>query len=153
MPKIMDINGMAGDAAMIGAALSGGSFEEVLKGPVLEEIRGGIRDNFASQSGPAGEAWPARKVKGDGHALLQDTGALMRAATGTGPGKVLDVTPRTLSTGVDKSEQLGGIPGAGVHQFGYRNIPARPYLGASEERLDKVEELIADRGLEMIDGG
>ncbi len=125
MPKIMNINALAGDLAMIGAALSDGSFAETLKGPVLDEVRGGIQDNFDSQSGPGGETWPARKVSGDGHPLLQDTRALIQAATG-GTGNVTNVTARELSTGVDKDGGGGGIPGAGAHQHGYGNIPARP---------------------------
>ena len=151
MSKTMDINGLAGDLAMINAALSDGSFQETLKGPVLDEIRGGIRENFASQSGPGGETWPARKVPGDGHPLLQQSGALIQAATG-GTGNVTNVTPRELSTGVDKGGGGGGIPGAGAHQHGYGNIPARPYLGASEERLDAAGEAIANRGYELVDG-
>ncbi len=151
MPKTMDINDLAGDLAMINAALSDGSFQETLKGPVLDEVRAGIRENFASESGPDGESWPARKVKGDDHALLQDTGALMQAATG-GTGNVTNVTARELSTGVDKGGGGGGIPGAGAHQHGYGNIPPRPYLGASEQHLVAAGEAIADRGFELIDG-
>lgn len=151
MSKTMDINALAGDLAMINAALSDGSFQETLKGPVLDEVRGGIRENFASESGPDGESWPARKARGDGHPLLQDTGALMQAATG-GSGNVTNVTARELSTGVDKGVVQGGIPGAGAHQYGYGKIPARPYLGASEQRLDAAGEAIADRGFELIDG-
>lgn len=33
---------------------------------------------------------------------------------------------------------------AAVHQYGYKNTPARPYLGLSEDNADEIVELIID---------
>jgi hypothetical protein len=81
--------------------------------------------------------------------LLVETGQLKAAATG-GPGSVTKASDRQLITGVDKGGGGGGIPGAGVHQYGYGAVPKREFLGPPEDELAKIDELIADAGLELI---
>lgn len=135
-------------AAGVVDGLANGSFA-----PAMQEcytiVKQAHRDNFTSSAGPDGSAWPARKVQGDGHPLLAETGALLQAATGGGMGHIARLEDRQMETGVDKSVEQGGIPGAAVHEFGYapKNIPARPWLGASEEKLKECDEIIADAGL------
>jgi phage gpG-like protein len=107
-----------------------------------------IRDNFTSSATPGGDPWPERKIAGDGHPLLMDTGDLIQAATGGGSGHVVKLEPRSLLAGVD----VEAIPYAATHQFGdsTRNIPSREYLGAGEETLIDIGEAIADNGLDFF---
>ena len=105
-----------------------------------------IDQNFLTASGPDGATWPPRAHAGDGHPLLIETGSLRIAATGRGPGHVTFWHPLEFSIGIDKNVQLGGIPGAAVHNFGYPpfNIPQREYLAPTEGALDVCEQIIAD---------
>jgi phage gpG-like protein len=123
---------------------------------VLEEcehfVAEGVLENFANQQSPDGSAWPARKNIGDGHPLLFETGSLYDAATGGGAGHIGRVEDNTLIFGVDKSGGSGGIPGAGVHNFGFKNIPQREFLGMPEEQEDQCGEFIADEFLKVISG-
>lgn len=122
--------------------------------PAMEDarvkLRQNVRDNFTSSAGPDGQAWPPRKVPGDGHPLLMDTGALLQAATGGGAGAVSTIEDRAVEIGVDPSVRQGGIPGAGRHEFGGGGIPARPYLGASDATLDAIGEVLADAALDAM---
>ncbi len=120
--------------------------------PVFDAVRllihASTERHFASQSTPDGAAWPKRKPtpNDDGHALLQESGALFRAATGRGQGSVDRVDDGAeLVLGVDKGVRLGGIPGAAVHQWGYqpRNIPPREWQGLTEEEIDTLAEVTA----------
>jgi len=139
----------------ISDALENGDFEPVFRSDVRGELLGAVRDNFNSSTDAAGNAWPARKIVGDGHPLLIDRGDLMQAATGGGPGHVTEIDARSIAIGVDKEGgSARSLRGAAVHQFGYppRNIPARPYLEADQEALDRIEEQIADFGLSLLGG-
>lgn len=115
---------------------------------VLAEVYGmilqNVRDNFTSSITPGGEAWPERKVIGDGHPLLIETGDLMQAATGGGVGHVKVIEPRMVEMGVE----IASIKYAATHQFGdpSRNIPSREYFGASEDTLDEIGEVLAKDG-------
>lgn len=126
-----------------------------------------IAKTFASRTTPDYEGWPPRKDIGDGHPLLDESGALKNAATGEGPGHVERIGPDSLEWGVEKINQ-GGLMGAAVHQYGatirpvrakmlhWKNsagedvfakevhIPARPYLGLWDEDLDEMAETVAD---------
>ncbi|MFA5262183.1 MAG: hypothetical protein WC378_00045 [Opitutaceae bacterium] len=117
----------------------------------------GIFENFVLQSNPDGVAWPTRKIEGDGHPLLVETntegsGSLMAAASGMGGGHVSRVEGNALLTGVDKDGGIGGIPGAGVHNYGFqdRNIPQREFLGLGEVDLVQCGEVILDALLEAF---
>jgi hypothetical protein len=128
----------------------GASMNECL--PLLSE---GFARNFLNQAGSTGGGWPARKRVGDGHELLNETGALAGATQVGGSGNVSETTGRTLAIGVDKSVRDGGIPGAAAHNFGYpdKNIPPqREFLYADDETLDRMAETIADGALEAVFG-
>jgi phage gpG-like protein len=114
-----------------------------------------IRDAFTSGRSPQGAGWPPRKKEGDGHPLLMDTGALLQAATGGGPGHISNLQEREMTVGVRKAT----IPYAAVHQYGFPgpdklgrmlNIPARPYHGATDESLDAIGEDIAEELLQVF---
>lgn len=119
---------------------------------ITPRVLEGIDELFSLAQSPDGESWPPRKEVGDGHALLIDTTALKSAATGVGAGSVKRVESDTLIVGVDKDTSLGGIPGAGVHNYGFpqRNIPQREFLGLNESAADDCANIIADLCLDKL---
>ena len=140
--KMLTPNQVGGDLAAIGRALEAGSFAETLRGPVREQMTTAVEENFANVQGPEGQAWPARKVAGDGHPLLVKSGTLKAEAT---RGQA-EATDRELTLTVD-------LVYAATHQYGRAdaNIPARPYLGASERHLDRIGEIVGERGQQLLD--
>jgi phage gpG-like protein len=115
--------------------------------PVIQSIR----DAFNSSASPYGSAWPPRKITGDGHPLLMDKGNLIQAATGGGPGHVHDVET-TEGGGADLcvGVSLDVIPYARAQALGYspRNLPARNFLGLSDQQADVCEKIISE-GMEQ----
>jgi phage gpG-like protein len=118
-----------------------------------------VMEHFARQESPDGDPWPARKGEGDGHPLLVETntqgaGSLLAAATGQGGGHVSRIEDDdTLVYGVDKDGGIGGIPGAGVHNYGFpsRNIAQREFLGLDDQAAEGVGVVIADNLAEALE--
>lgn len=127
--------------------------EQSLQGPLGElvpVIQSGFEENFAAAVDSSGSSWPPRKDD-EPHSLLNETGALLAAVThGGAPGNVTSVGDRELVLGVDKGVEMGGIPGAGVHNFGYGRVPQREFLYASEQTLDRALEVFADGAVKEI---
>lgn len=117
-------------------------------------IRESIASNFDQQRAPDGGAWQPRKPRpgDDGHPLLRETGALLAAATGSGSGAITEISGREMTIGIDTGVDLGGIPGAAAHHFGYppRNLPQREFYAATEEKLNQVGDIIGDSVFEKI---
>jgi phage gpG-like protein len=114
---------------------------------VAPVLRQGIDQHFQQRATPGGSSWPQRKDKKP-HPLLEETGTLRAAATIQGAvGHVERLEGDTLTLGVDKTIDEGGLPGAAVHQYGYPpgNIPQRQYLGFSEETTDRSADVVADK--------
>jgi len=105
-------------------------------------VRQSIRDNFNSSADPENNDWVERKYVGDGHPLLIDTGKMMQAATGGGPGAVFRTGQRDLELGID----LDIVPYARRHNYGDQDdgMPKREFIGAKEEHLVECETIIAD---------
>jgi phage gpG-like protein len=104
--------------------------------------------NFRESISADGGKWPERKSGGNWPLLIK-TGALMDAATRRGAqGNVVRNDGHSLEVGVEKQLQgPGGLPGAFVHQFGgdaWQNIPARPYVGASDDAQERCADTIGD---------
>jgi hypothetical protein len=116
----------------------------------VQPVRDGFASNFAAQSGSDGAKWPERTTGGD-HPLLIESGALLGAVQG-GQGGITRNQDRQLALGVEKLDGIGGLPGAGVHNFGYpyNNIPQREFLYATEDVLAKCDEIIADGAVSEI---
>jgi phage gpG-like protein len=136
---------------------------ELCKEPISE----GISRAFDTATSPEGQAWPPRVFDAP-HPLLQESGELRAAATGQGSAHIERIEGGTeLLWGVDKQSGGGGVPGAAVHQFGATihpvekqflrfeigdkvifatevTIPARPYLGFSEETVGACEDIFGD---------
>lgn len=114
-------------------------------------VKADVQANFDRAAAGDGGAWPARKDPTKTHPLLVLTGALEAAAAGDGAGHVERiVSHHTLELGVDKSAGDGGVPGAGVHQFGYGPVLARPFLAVRSETIDDCTEILADHALRQI---
>lgn len=96
-----------------------------------------VRDQFTSSSTPEGANWPPRKVEGDGHPLLIDTGDLMQSAVGSGAGRIEAIEGREFKIGTS-------VRYAKFHQHGTKKMPARKFMGMSERRLLEADEAIAD---------
>jgi hypothetical protein len=92
------------------------SLEEPLKAilPILDD---GFMNNFARAEGSAGGPWPERKDS-ERHPLLNKSGALLSATQAGQPGNITEIGPRELATGVNKSIDIGGIPGATTYRNG-----------------------------------
>jgi phage gpG-like protein len=71
---------------------------------------------------------------------LIDTGALLQAATGGGPGQLEVIQGREVAMGVDGRV----IPYAATHNFGRGNIPAREWAGLKPEHQEACEQIIAN---------
>jgi phage gpG-like protein len=105
---------------------------------MLPEILGDIGQNFASSHSPDGASWaplkhPRAKGHNQGNKLLIDTGDLMLSAIGQGGDSILDITPDTLTFGTRDQK-------AAFHHFGTSTIPARPFMGITDERLYQLAE-------------
>lgn len=96
-----------------------------------------VRDNFTSSVSPDGNQWPERKHVGDGHPLLIDRGDLLQSAVGGGAGHISQVQPREMALGTDDYK-------AAWHTKGTPNMPARPFMGASDETEIEIAEQLAD---------
>jgi phage gpG-like protein len=136
-----------------------------------EHAMEGERYMFANQLGPDGEVWPRRRFGSSQHPVLNQTGALMAAATGGG-GSVTRIGYRSMEFGVQVGSE-GSLAGARVHQYGATiyprvkkflsfvidgvrffcrkvTIPARPYIGMSIETRDQCRETISEAVLERV---
>lgn len=130
-----------------------------------------FNENFSTQSA-AGSPWSPRKDQGFTHPLLNLSGSLKAAATGQGAGHIERIFQEgergTMELGVDKTAEGGGLPGAGVHNYGavirpvhkkylswinskgqrvfakQVTIPQREYLVADEETINECGDIMAD---------
>lgn len=132
------------------ADIVGSSYEEPFREmiPVAQQA---MRDNFTASATPDNEDWPARKIQGDGHPLLIETGALEQAAVGGGAGTIAWVGNQDVALGVDGQT----VPYAATHNFGDpdRNIPEREFAGLHEMAEDECEDILADHVLGTYFGG
>lgn len=153
LPQEVASEDMQETAWLLHAAILEGPYDEPLA--VCEQVtRQAIRDNFNSQASPDNVDWPPRKNPGDGHPLLIDTGAMMQAATGGGPGgdsrQFQDTGEHVLELSIDGST----IPYAATHNYGdpRRNMPQREFFGMHEAAIDEAEQVIADFVMTQIFG-
>lgn len=109
-----------------------------------------VRDHFNSSVSPGGQQWTPRKEIGDGHPLLMESGALLQAATGGGPGHISRIAPREMAVGVEPS-----IEYAAIHNYGgvTRPMPQREYMGADDATEEAIGEELADFLLPLAFGG
>jgi len=98
---------------------------------------GDIIDHFENEEGPQGKwkSWSAiysahmARIGKGGNKILQDSGRLRNSLT-PGKGKV-----KTNNVGVLLFTNV--VYGA-THQYGYKNIPARPFMWLSKEGMKRL---------------
>lgn len=101
--------------------------------PMLDELGqdevARVVQRFEQSRSPDGTAWQAlkRPRPRGGDRPLQDTGVLMGSITAQAHGNILQI-----GTATDYAH---------YHQFGTQHIPARPFLGVSDDLLASVKEL------------
>lgn len=113
-------------------------------------INAGFEGNFSAQVSSSGSAWPPRKDKLT-HPLLILSGAMKAAVSQPGAaGHVEDIQDRQAAIGIDSSI----IVYAAAQNFGYpkRNLPAREYVFATDETMDKSEQLFTDAAYRILVG-
>ena len=122
-----------------------------LEGPLRATLpiwHQGIEENFMRAQGPDGAPWLPRKDTKP-HPLLILTGALLMAVRDNGlAGHIQMVGWRRLMTGIDGDV----VPYAAVHEFGYKNIPARPYMYATPAVQDAALQVFADETFQVLVG-
>jgi hypothetical protein len=101
--------------------------------PMLDELGedevARVMLRFENSEAPDGTAWQAlkRPRPRGGDRPLQDTGVLMGSITAQVHGNILQI-----GTATDYAH---------YHQFGTQHIPARPFLGVSDDLLASIKEL------------
>lgn len=101
--------------------------------PMLDELGqdevARVVQRFEQSRSPDGTAWQAlkRPRPRGGDRPLQDTGVLMGSITAQAHGNILQI-----GTATDYAH---------YHQFGTQHIPARPFLGVSDDLLTSIKEL------------
>ena len=101
--------------------------------PMLDELgrdeEARVLMRFEHGEAPDGTAWQAlkRPRPRGGDRPLQDTGVLMGSITAQVHGNTLQI-----GTATDYAH---------YHQFGTQHIPARPFLGVSDDLLASIKEL------------
>ena len=113
--------------------------------PAMREIAGHLLDSvneaFAREASPAGKAWAPLKP-----ATVDDR---LRRRYGSGPilKRSGDLGARILADWDKTSAVVGtNVVYAATHHFGdnARGIPARPFLGISDEARDVILQAVAD---------
>lgn len=117
-----------------------------------QELRQGMAENFAAQTDAQGNAWPPRKIQGDGHPLLVDKGSLLLAASSQGAADhIEELGEDELLIGT--RQEIEGIPKAAALNFGFekRNLPARQFIYGRGDRVDNCADILADFALEVFE--
>ena len=125
------------DKAMGKAAHKLGDTQALMES-VGDALVSGTLKRFQDEEDPTGKKWPKSKraAKKDGQTLT-DTALLRRSVD--------------YAATSDKVMVGSNLPYARIHQKGGKtgkghkvDMPARPYLGVSEEDMDEVRETVAD---------
>lgn len=131
----MDMRGLM-NALDGGLRRMGGTDE--LTAAIGEQLVSSAIERFEDGKGPEGEAWkPSRRAEAKGGQTLLDKGRLRSSI-------VYEATPQRVVVGTN-------VVYAAIHQFGGQagrgrkvSIPARPYLGISEEDIAEIRATMTD---------
>lgn len=90
-------------------------------------------------------------VERKGHnQILFETGELRESVEGSGSGHIETVSETGVRLGTSHEKQ--GSPVAMKLHYGDGNIPARPFVGVTEEMVDDATESVADEAMRQIAG-
>lgn len=111
---------------------------QALMESVGEALRSGTIERFGAEEDPQGKKWKpsARAMAGGGKTLDKESHLKDSIDYATTSDKVMVGSNLPYA----RIHQLGGKTGKG-HKV---DMPARPYLGVSEEDMDEVRETMAD---------
>lgn len=113
-------------------------------------IAEGEAESFSTETASNGEAWAPlaeSTIRRKGHdQILFETGDLMESLIHVGgAGNISEVDSHGSIYGTS-------VPYAIFHDQGTSRIPARPPVGVSEDRVDQLAEMVAQRTIEAIGG-
>ena len=120
-------------------ALALGKVSATVHRTTLEFVRNrfaqDVKRNFGEAQSPDGRRWAPLKYRSGMPLIL--TGTLLRAA--------VDAMRTAKFDGRAVIIGMSGTPKYwGVHQYGWRRVPARPYFGARAETVAELADTIAD---------
>ena len=113
-------------------------------------IAEGEAESFATETASNGEAWSLlaeSTIRRKGHdQILVESFALLNSLVGVGnEGNISEVDSHGSIYGTS-------VPYAIFHDQGTSRMPARPPVGVSEDRVDQLAEMVAQRTIEAIGG-
>lgn len=125
-----------------------GFTEENWRG-TIEYLESKHLEYFESETSPAGEQWAplsAVTITAKGHATkLIESGEMVESVANSGaPSAIRRTNQVSLEFGTSREF-------AGVHQEGSDKVPQREFVGADEQAMDEIGEIIADAFQMMID--
>lgn len=125
---------------------------------ILQLAKASVKENFATGHAPDGNAWlplqrprPGKRHQGSSPLPLLDTGLLMASVTAAGPHHVEHLGSDGFAFGTN-------LEYAAIHQFGGTikahdvTIPARPFLGWSEQLIEQTAEVLGEALAEEVLG-
>ena len=116
----------------------------------LQRVAGSLGVGFQQSKDPSGAVWrPLKRKRPKGHNQgtrpLIDTGAMQASIISTGAGHLQEVTDDSAMMGTADEK-------AAFHQFGTSRIPARPFVGISDEMADLAAEMVAAEIIKTLQG-
>lgn len=134
------------DKSLLNAARNLADRQVLLEG-VGEMLVSSTKQRFENEAGPDGTAWkPSQRAQAEGGTTLTKSAILKRSID-------YKTTSDAVMVGAGSNlkyariHQLGGKAGRGVM------LPARPYLGLSDEDRADAQELVADFIKDALTGG
>lgn len=135
----------------------GASFDDIDFTPMLTDYMGDLErahfDNFASESDPDGNGWPAlapRTIRAKGHdQILFESGDLQASLAD----QTADSIKLVFREGVSCSAYLvygTGVEYAHWHMTGTPKMPARPFLGFNDVLITTLQENAADAAVASL---
>jgi phage virion morphogenesis protein len=126
--------------AAIGRLIEDATFKEALGELVVNQTKQRIAAEKTAPDGTSWQAWSTAYAgaRHGGHSLLMSGGTLLDSISAYVSGDTIEVG--------------SGMVSAATHQFGSRDgrIPARPYLGVSEDNRQEIEDVALDHFAELL---
>ena len=149
MPDLMQVDELQTFTDQMGQVTSRPKLAGVLT-DWLQRVAGSLGVGFQQSKDPSGAVWkPLKRKRPKGHNQgtrpLIDTGDMQASIISTGTGHLQEVTDDSAMMGTEDRK-------AAFHQFGTSRIPARPFVGISDEMADLAAEMVADELVETLRG-
>lgn len=132
----------------LAAQLNQADYSDLFRTEVVPLLVREHEEYFNKEAGPAGPWAPLapRTVKKKGFdTILVEYNNMRSSLLFEGPDHIEDITDRTLAWGTSD-------PKAEIHQNGVlsKKIPARPFVGMTEDMVDTVSDLVADAATAIL---